>query len=459
MWQDMPPPRNAKAQRRQALVWLVAGNLVIAAVMLALIATWQSALLKSARDNEGDEVHGMALSMSQTIEGQLAQVDLGLRSAMLRLHSISQRAPARAAQTNAVLRDQLALMPYLDSLQVADAQGHVHYGTGLDPLHPLNMGDSLHFQRARDSSNGGLVISEPVLMPHQQEYGLVLLRRLEQADGSFAGVITGVINAKLFHHLFSAVALDEAGAISLRTDNFYLVARRAAGQAASGGLGSNQVSAELTRAVAANPQGGNYISATALDKIERINAFQRVGEYPLMVIVGHGTETFMKPWRSQLAQIGLLSALAFAMMVLLSWTVYQSIRREISGRSQLEHALRRSRALLQSSQDAIHVLDTAGTIVSANAALASLLGYHPDYLVGRNQALISDLHLGELVSPVLSGQQVLAAQRMLTRYCKRDGSQVDVELYANRVEFESGALIYCSARAIFLNPVRETLQP
>jgi PAS domain S-box-containing protein len=449
-------PSNTAAQRRQALVWLVAGNLLIAAVMLALVVSWQSAVLKSARDNERDEVRGLALSMSQTIEGQLAQVDLGLRSAMLRLREVPPREPARARQINAVLREQLALMPYLESLQLLDAQGRLRFGTGQHLQHPMDMGDSAHFQRARDASANGLVISEPVLLPEQQEYVLVVLRRLEQADGSFAGVIAGVINVKLFHHLFSAVDLGEAGAISLRTDSFRLVARRAEGQAAGAGLGSNKVSAELTQAVAANPQGGSYISATALDKIERINAFQRVGEHPLTVIIGHGTETFMQSWRTQLAQISLLSALAFAIVLLLSWTAYQSIRREISGRSQLEHALQRSQALLQSSQDAILVLNAQGTIVSANAALASLLGYHPDYLLGRKLSQFSALSLDDLVPPAQSGQAVPAAKRMLTRYSKRDGSLVDVELYANRVEIVSGALIYCSARAIFLNPSLET---
>jgi PAS domain S-box-containing protein len=137
-------------------------------------------------------------------------------------------------------------------------------------------------------------------------------------------------------------------------------------------------------------------------------------------------------------------------MVVLSVMVFQSIQREFRGRSQMEHALQQSQALLQASPDGIHVLDTTGTIVSVNAAFASLLGYHPDYLQGRHLDVITDLALADL-APLEPYAPGAAPRRLLAQYRRYDGSQLTVEVLSTRVAADSGSLIYCSARAIAQN--------
>jgi PAS domain S-box-containing protein len=247
--------------------------------------------------------------------------------------------------------------------------------------------------------------------------------------------------------------------VSLRNEARQILALVFAGKSQDSFFGNSDTSPELARALDSQAPSGSFVSTVKQDGVERISAFQRVGNYPLFVILGEGTSSFLLPWREQVERIALLCLLGAATMAVLSVLVYFAIRRETGGRSNLEAALQRSQALMQASQDGVHVLDGSGTIVSASASLAAMLGYHTDYLQGHHLALLTALPLQALMPPEPEPEADTpdALRKLRTQYRRQDGSLLAVELYVSRLVDSTGALLYCSARDIspFLNTPQE----
>ena len=427
--------------------WLVLGNGVIAAVLIGLVVQWQASILHNEQEGERSRVQGFALSISQTIAGQMDQVGLGLQSVIQQLQAMQKNgATLRPEQVNAMLAAQLGIMPLLEGLMVTDAHGRVRYGDKLNPAQVIELGERVHFQQAREQRTPALIISLAVVSLASQRPMLFAVRRVENPDGSFAGIVSAAVNPERFHRIFRAVQLGDKGSISLRNEARQILARVAAGQSQDRWFGSTETSSELARAFDSQATNGSFVSTVRQDGIERLTAFQRLGVYPLMVIVGEGTASYLLPWRAQVERIALLCTLAVLSMAALSVVVYFSIQRETSGRSKLEGALQRSQTWMRASQDGVHILDLDGTFVSASNSLATLLGYHPDYLLGRNLSLVTTQPLQDLLPPESDAPGAL--HKLQTRYRRLDGSLLDVELYVSRVLFPEGPLLYCSARDI-----------
>lgn len=432
---------------RRLQLWLVLGNGVVATLVLVLVVQWQAAILHDERNGERSRVQGLALSISQTLVGEMNQVDAGLQSVARQLLAMeNQPAHVRPEQASAILATHLDLMPLVDSLMVTDAQGKVRYSDRPEMGLGIDLAARAHFQQAREQTRPVLILSQALVSDASRAQRVFAVRRLEHADGSFAGIASAAINPAHFQRIFGQVDLGATGVISLRNAGRQILARVAAGRSQDQWFGNTEASPELQHAFASGASSSSFVSTVRQDGIERISAFQRVGDYPLMLIVGQGTDSFMRPWRAQVERIALLCLLSVVGMGALSTVLYVSIRRAIGGRAQLVRDLQHCQAWQDASRDGVHILDRQGSIVSASESLATLLGYHPDYLQGRSLSLLTALSMQALLLP--EPEAAGAVRRVQTRYRRLDGSLVDVELYVSTVWFASGPLLYCAARDI-----------
>ncbi len=104
------------------------------------------------------------------------------------------------AATDAALSAFTATVPQVAMLTLVDAAGqqrHRSHWTD-DPL--ANVADRAYFQAQRERRDTGLFINEPVLTRSIGERGLVMSRRLEGADGRFAGVVTAIVTLDQLRH-------------------------------------------------------------------------------------------------------------------------------------------------------------------------------------------------------------------------------------------------------------------
>jgi PAS domain S-box-containing protein len=338
----MPSDTIPLAEAERRLRWrLISGNVLL--ILLLAVLTWVAlAGSRTAyRQRALDATANLAHSLEQTLDGELALADMSLK-AVAQAHAQARR---RGGLDDAAFEQAItsweSLAPGIVSLRVADAQGRVRWGRGLPSDSVVSVSDRAYFQRARDTHQAALIVDGPMQARISKTWVLVLARRLDAADGSFAGVVYANLATERLEHLFASVALGPKGAISLRTDSLVLIARYGGGGAAPV-IGSSKVSTQLREAVAREPDRGTYIAVTAMDQIERANAYARVHDYPLLVIVGQATEDYLRAWRDEAAMVIGLAVLTAALLVGASTLVWRSSRRDRA----LQQALRASQDFL-----------------------------------------------------------------------------------------------------------------
>jgi PAS domain S-box-containing protein len=121
-----------------------------------------------------------------------------------------------------------------------------------------------------------------------------------------------------------------------------------------------------------------------------------------------------------------------------------ALRQLLTQRRQLEEATRRSEMLLrdflENAPEAIHWVGPDGTILWANRAELSMLGYSHEEFVGRN---IAEFHVdkervAELLTRIVSGEEIREFPAALIR---RDGSHRQVLINSNGL-FEDGEFVH-----------------
>jgi PAS domain S-box-containing protein len=447
---ELPPTTQADGvigARSGFVRWLLLGN----ALAIAIIATLAAITLIDSRSAHQQRAtlsaQNSARTMALAVGGKVDRIDLLLRAVILGIERERRDGADDPVAVQRILETRRVLLPELQVLRTTDANGIVRFGADVAGGPLVDVSDRDYFIRARDDPRLELVVSEPIIGRTSKRWVVAFARRLNADDGSFLGIVYASVAADHFQDILSSADLGTQGAISLRNKNLQLVARATKAAAPSAaGIGSRNVSEELRHAVLAQPAGGVFGAVTAIDQVERANAFSPVHEYPLYVIAGLGMSEFMAPWRQQVVQV---SALALAVSLILagsSWLLVRARRREMDSISRLAREARRNQALLRTASDGIHVLDREGCLVELSDSFASMLGRTREQMLGRS---VSDWEATASAEYAAHWcRQANGQSSFATRHRRADDSLIDVEITSTTIAIDGADLIYCSARDV-----------
>ncbi|WP_028579959.1 PAS domain S-box protein [Desulfogranum japonicum] len=123
--------------------------------------------------------------------------------------------------------------------------------------------------------------------------------------------------------------------------------------------------------------------------------------------------------------------------------------------TQIKNISTRLQTLLDTATDGIHVLDESGKVVQFSHSFARMLGYAPDELHGLSvldwEAVIPSDELRVWMNRFHD-----EAEAFETRYRRKDGILIDVEINAKSIELEGKKYLYASARDISERKSAET---
>lgn len=237
------------------------------------------------------------------------------------------------------IRRQHERAPELLALRTTSAQGVIQHGSGPGVGAYANVADREHFIRLRDDPQAGLVMSKPIVGRLTGSWVIILARRLDHPDGSFAGMAHAVIALDQFGKVFSALDVGPRGSVALRDLDLGLVARHPEALGAGTAIGQRNVSREFT-AFAQSGQGlGTYRALTPFDQVQRTFAIRRVAGQPFYLLVGLADQDYLAPWRVELAQ-EVAEVLLFASLTLTAaWLMRRAWLRQQAAHEQLEALL------------------------------------------------------------------------------------------------------------------------
>lgn len=433
-----PRPRSHKT----VLPWLVAGNLAVAVLLVSLAVLSLATSRQAFRERARIASENLADSLARGFSAELAQADMVLRHL-----AVQYRDGEGVPRDLPALLEEVTRVPPLRGIRFADAQGRVRMvqgvGAGSDDI-----GGQDVFRRLRDQPDAGVLLTEPMRETPQQPWLVALSRRVEDRQGRFLGVLQGLVPADHFRQRVASVRLGDTGAVTVRTASLRLVARHVPGQEASQDVGSARVSAELMRAVRERPERGAFVATTAVDGIERINSYQRVPGFPLIVLVGVGSDEFMAPWRTQGFQVGGLVGLIMLGIGGASLVLYRLWRRQTLTASRLLAESHRNHALLLTASDGVHVLDRSGCLIEMSDSFAAMLLQTREALLGQHVTSWDLQFRANVIDQWLLTLAVGSRHKFETRHRRADGSTIEVEVNCVGVRLDDSELIFCSARDI-----------
>jgi signal transduction histidine kinase len=278
-------------------------------------------LLEHDKNRIRVHTQNLSTSIEQSIVNILEKSDVALLSVVDEAETQIAGGTMNGRLLNNFISRLHAQMSELHGLRMTNARGDVIYGTGLDPDHPVNIADRDYFISARDNPKGGLVISEPLFGRITRKWVINIARRVNHADGSFAGVAYGAFSIDYFLKHFSAFNIGENGTITLRTSELITVVRYRMGNGADTTLGKKVISPEYREKLRSNSNYGTFTDSSLIDNEERTYSYRKISGYPLYVTVGLATRDYLADWRNEAAKGMLLVATFMATTVVSAWLV------------------------------------------------------------------------------------------------------------------------------------------
>ena len=325
------------------------------------------------------EMGNISRLLEEHAQSTVQKVDFILLDLQGQIHPNDMRLPRgantrRAQDIHALLKSHLETVPEISVLQLANAKGEQIYSSAVPLLH-VDISGRDYFTRHRDESAAGLVISPPVISLTTGKWSLVLTRRLNFKDGSFAGVVNAVLDMEHFQNLFATLNLDAHGAVALYDRELRLAARFPPSEK---DMGKKISGLAVEKFLSKSEKQGIFHAKSAVDGVTRLFSFRQVGDLPLIITVGIAEEDYLAVWHRHIWQSS-MGAVIFCMMVV-GFSLQQ--RRAAEALRQNEE---RFRYMLETSPIAVRIASSSGRkVLFANERYAELIEMQPDQVAGVN---------------------------------------------------------------------------
>ncbi|PWC33192.1 ATP-binding protein [Azospirillum sp. TSO35-2] len=357
---------------RRAL-WLFSGfggRLVLPAlaVALAIAALWWILLDRLQREERLLDLtaHEKTAVVARLVEEHAAATFRRVDDLLLDLIANTERNRSMRLDSRRAFEEGLVV-----GVRVYDAGGLMTMGAGRATFQG-SITDRDEFRVAHDTAPRGLVVGIPYASSETHDLMIPVARRLEMADGTFAGIAVADIPVESFVRHYRVLGLPGDASTTLLRSDGTILARSAGTSSSPSAAGLGVVSGDLWQALRQHPIGHRRI-VSPIDGVERIMAYRTAPDYPVVAIVGESVETVFGPWRDN-ARLYIGWAVATTVVILLFVIAFIV---ELQWRRHTDRALRVRNRALAWSNDGIMIADATRPgmpIVYVNPALEELLG-------------------------------------------------------------------------------------
>ena len=225
-----------------------------------------------------------------------------LEAEAIRQRALSGRDTAPGA-ANAALRQLQKSSPILIAIGWTDASGDLLAHSYVQALPRRNVSDMSHFIAHRARADDGLFISPPFRSAVSDKWLTAASRRLNSADGNFAGIVTAPIDQSYFTKIYRSIDLGKGGSVVLLHREGRMLAREPEN---SGALGKSYADGPLLTKYLPASDAGAYELVSGVDGAARIAGYKAVPGLPLVLVVTYVRSEVLKPWFRHLYTFGLL---------------------------------------------------------------------------------------------------------------------------------------------------------
>ncbi|WP_042690399.1 PAS domain S-box protein [Azospirillum sp. B506] len=194
-----------------------------------------------------------------------------------------------------MLRQAVERSGMLLQLAVVDANGDLlHTSVDEAPVR-IHLADREHVRVHVDNPAVGLFIGKPVFGRASGKWSIQLTRRIDNSDGSFAGVLVASMDPFYFSRLLEELDVGPNGVVAIvGTDGILR-----AGSMMNDRIIGRDLAQSPTLAMARRQPTGFIRAASLIDGISRLQSFRTLASYPLIVTAAFDEESFLADTRKR----------------------------------------------------------------------------------------------------------------------------------------------------------------
>jgi PAS domain S-box-containing protein len=351
-----------------------------------MIGLTLGALKQSRNQHEAQaaiQARNITNAVNQSITSLVEKVDQALLSVVKELErQLAERKTIDEARTLAFLADRERYLPEIDGFRVATDRGLVTIGKGIDRAKPPSMADRDYFRFHRDHPDDVLNVSPPMQGRIGGHPIVVISRRYNRPDGSFAGVTHAAVGVEHLAKLLAKYNVGPRGTVVLRDNEFGLIARfppipdRPAGQ-----LGNRDVAPITRKMLDDGADEGTYHADRTSDSTERLVGFRRQENAPLIVLTGLASADYLAGWYDEVTKSITLLAGFFIFSLAAGAICFRLLNEATRREASLSLSEERFRALFDGSPVGQLLIEFGSLrVLGCNPAAAEGLGYSRDEL-------------------------------------------------------------------------------
>ena len=335
------------SSKRRPVARFVVAATVLACILLVAFAAWFIWTTRQA------QIAQTAVATSNVARMVGAQVESAMKTTSMALANIAERvehdgtSPAALARLQAHLIELTRTTPELHGIFVYGEDG-AWLTTSLQEAIVGNNADRAYFQYHRERPGRAIHVAHPVRSRSTGIWVLPVSRRIDHADGSFAGVVLVTLKVNFFEKIYDELDVGRTGTVLLALDDGTVVYRRPFDEKI---IGTNLSQGVVFKAIRNKTAGADFLTAT-VDKIERLYSYRRVDRFAFVIAVGQTKDELLGDWKRSSLLIGAVTLLIAALFALFA----RKLVRQITIRDRLDQTLRAYSEDLQRDNLGLHEL-------------------------------------------------------------------------------------------------------
>ena len=322
---------------------LIAGGVGLIVAVFGFTA-W---LLWATHEQRVQETYNIIGNLNLALSEQAAQAvratDLILLNVVDALRQSSATASADALESVArgrgfftSLIEQRMGAPQIDALDVANASGDVIVTTRGFQYPVASVADRDYYRIFKDSARDGLYISAPSKTRGGREWAFFLVRRVDDLDGRFLGLVVASINLKFFEEFYRALQIEKSGSLTLLRRDGVLLARYPRAETS---IGVSLANTAPFREVLDHRNFGTLEVRSTIDGGLRYMAISAREDYPIAVAVSVDSDYARSGWRRMAMSIVAVALVLTGMIAVLVWFLARLLQRQARQAQALEEAI------------------------------------------------------------------------------------------------------------------------
>jgi PAS domain S-box-containing protein len=346
------------------------------------------------------ELGNLANALAEQTAWSLQAVDLLLADTARWYQTESQGIPEDGR--DAALAARSAGVQPVRQVTIMDAQGNQLYRSRGFSIPNHNVADRSYFIAQRDDPNRGLFMSEPLTTRSEGRTAVILSRRLDDAEGHFAGVVTATMDLQDLNEFYRAVHVGPESHIALLREDGTLLVRDPR---------VPDIEGRKFPALTAAPADSRVLNP--IDGRVDFIAVAPVRNVPLRLAVTRDADVALRLWRDETIRVAIRTFIVVLLGALLLALLLRQIKRVASSQRALRDSEERYALAMEGANEGHWDLDVQADRLFLSPRMKVLDGESADSTVASGSEWMSRVAMHEEDRPrVESAMREHVAGRM-----------------------------------------------